>query len=193
MKNNDKQRRDRSPTRLCSSPNPPKTRPRHDSVKPPKSGGPHSTRQARLHQARTPSTHLHPRQGVASVTICPIVPRQPANSNPSPAQRGKTDGTLEREAYTEADVDTTYQGPYNPLQHTMSGHQRSVSQAGGPEKTYFEQQREVLIGEIAMVNKHPLALCRHVAFADASSQSFEHVLANINKLNRSLEAVTAVR
>ncbi|KAH7347885.1 DASH complex subunit Dad1-domain-containing protein [Plectosphaerella cucumerina] len=54
----------------------------------------------------------------------------------------------------------------------MSGHQRSVSQAGGPEKTYFEQQREVLIGEIAM--------------------SFEHVLANINKLNRSLEAVTAV-
>ncbi|OTB01019.1 hypothetical protein M426DRAFT_323802 [Hypoxylon sp. CI-4A] len=38
--------------------------------------------------------------------------------------------------------------------------------------TYFEQQREALIGEIAM--------------------SFEHVLANINKLNRSLEAVTAV-
>ncbi|KAK4122772.1 DASH complex, subunit Dad1, partial [Parathielavia appendiculata] len=40
------------------------------------------------------------------------------------------------------------------------------------EKTYFEQQREELIGEIAM--------------------SFEHVLANINKLNRSLEAVIAV-
>ncbi|CAH0022021.1 unnamed protein product [Clonostachys rhizophaga] len=40
------------------------------------------------------------------------------------------------------------------------------------EKTYFEQQREALIGEIAM--------------------SFEHVLANINKLNRSLEAVIAV-
>ncbi|CRK37471.1 hypothetical protein BN1708_001492 [Verticillium longisporum] len=53
-----------------------------------------------------------------------------------------------------------------------SYHQRSTSQTGGPEKTYFEQQREVLIGEIAM--------------------SFEHVLANINKLNRSLEAVTAV-
>ncbi|KAJ4169446.1 Dolichyl-diphosphooligosaccharide-protein glycosyltransferase subunit dad1 [Fusarium falciforme] len=43
---------------------------------------------------------------------------------------------------------------------------------GGHEKTYFEQQREALIGEIAM--------------------SFEHVLANINKLNRSLEAVIAV-
>ncbi|KAI9158422.1 DASH complex subunit dad1 domain-containing protein [Paramyrothecium foliicola] len=40
------------------------------------------------------------------------------------------------------------------------------------EKTYFEQQREALIGEIAM--------------------SFEHVLANINKLNRSLEAVITV-
>ncbi|RYP77898.1 hypothetical protein DL769_003309 [Monosporascus sp. CRB-8-3] len=40
------------------------------------------------------------------------------------------------------------------------------------EKSYFEQQREALIGEIAM--------------------SFEHVLANINKLNRSLEAVIAL-
>ncbi|KFH48673.1 DASH complex subunit-like protein [Hapsidospora chrysogenum ATCC 11550] len=40
------------------------------------------------------------------------------------------------------------------------------------EKTYFEQQREALIGEIAM--------------------SFEHVLASINKLNRSLESVIAV-
>ncbi|KAI1780891.1 DASH complex subunit Dad1-domain-containing protein [Hypoxylon cercidicola] len=50
--------------------------------------------------------------------------------------------------------------------------QRSASSMGTREKTYFEQQREALIGEIAM--------------------SFEHVLANINKLNRSLEAVTAV-
>ncbi|KAK2025619.1 DASH complex subunit Dad1 [Colletotrichum somersetense] len=58
----------------------------------------------------------------------------------------------------------------------MSSHQRSFShsqsQAGTKEKTYFEQQREELIGEIAM--------------------SFEHVLANINKLNRSLEAVITV-
>ncbi|KAK4102021.1 hypothetical protein N658DRAFT_404485, partial [Parathielavia hyrcaniae] len=52
--------------------------------------------------------------------------------------------------------------------------QRSTSAAGGTarEKTYFEQQREELVGEIAM--------------------SFEQVLANINKLNRSLEAVIAV-
>ncbi|CAK7230412.1 Dolichyl-diphosphooligosaccharide-protein glycosyltransferase subunit dad1 [Sporothrix curviconia] len=39
-------------------------------------------------------------------------------------------------------------------------------------KTFFEQQRELLLGEIAM--------------------SFEQVLANINKLNRSLEAVVTV-
>ncbi|KAK1639963.1 DASH complex subunit Dad1 [Colletotrichum phormii] len=58
----------------------------------------------------------------------------------------------------------------------MSSHQRtfshSQSQSGTREKTYFEQQREELIGEIAM--------------------SFEQVLANINKLNRSLEAVITV-
>ncbi|KAI6355669.1 hypothetical protein MCOR25_008113 [Pyricularia grisea] len=54
----------------------------------------------------------------------------------------------------------------------MSMHQRSLSAAAGREKTPFEQQREALIGEIAM--------------------SFEQVLANINKLNRSLEAVITV-
>ncbi|KAI0424970.1 DASH complex subunit Dad1-domain-containing protein [Xylaria sp. FL1042] len=63
----------------------------------------------------------------------------------------------------------------------MASHSRSTSVVGGStgagggatrEKTHFEQQREALIGEIAM--------------------SFEHVLANINKLNRSLEAVVAV-
>ncbi|OAL54274.1 hypothetical protein IQ07DRAFT_583571 [Pyrenochaeta sp. DS3sAY3a] len=41
-----------------------------------------------------------------------------------------------------------------------------------PEKTYYEQQREMLITEIA--------------------QSLELVLQNINKLNRSLEEVTQV-
>jgi len=40
------------------------------------------------------------------------------------------------------------------------------------EKSYFEQQRDVLLKEIGV--------------------SFEHVLANINKLNRSLEGVIAV-
>ncbi|KAJ4184505.1 Dolichyl-diphosphooligosaccharide-protein glycosyltransferase subunit dad1, variant 2 [Fusarium falciforme] len=59
---------------------------------------------------------------------------------------------------------------------------------GGHEKTYFEQQREALIGEIAMVCAW---LCWHVTGLTVG-QSFEHVLANINKLNRSLEAVIAV-
>ncbi|KAK0705099.1 DASH complex subunit Dad1-domain-containing protein [Lasiosphaeris hirsuta] len=54
----------------------------------------------------------------------------------------------------------------------MALQQRSASAAGAREKTYFEQQREELMAEIAM--------------------SFEHVLANINKLNRSLEAVVTV-
>ncbi|TVY50515.1 DASH complex subunit DAD1, partial [Lachnellula cervina] len=40
------------------------------------------------------------------------------------------------------------------------------------EKSYFEQQREALLQEIGV--------------------SFEHVLANINKLNRSMEGVIAV-
>ncbi|KAL7783027.1 DASH complex subunit Dad1 domain-containing protein [Trichoderma afarasin] len=39
-------------------------------------------------------------------------------------------------------------------------------------RAYFEQQREALIGDIA--------------------ESFEQVLGNINKLNRSLEAIIAV-
>ncbi|KAA8565501.1 hypothetical protein MFRU_006g00860 [Monilinia fructicola] len=47
----------------------------------------------------------------------------------------------------------------------------TINRATG-EKSYFEQQREILLGEIAV--------------------SFEHVLSSINKLNRSLEGVIAV-
>lgn len=43
---------------------------------------------------------------------------------------------------------------------------------GAPERSYYEQQRELLVTEIA--------------------QSLETVLQNINKLNRSLEEVTQV-
>ncbi|PHH89244.1 hypothetical protein CDD83_6435 [Cordyceps sp. RAO-2017] len=54
-----------------------------------------------------------------------------------------------------------------------SSYQRSGSAAEtAREKSYFEQQREALVGEIGL--------------------SLEHVLANINKLNRSLEAVITV-
>ncbi|RFU31426.1 hypothetical protein B7463_g4925, partial [Scytalidium lignicola] len=42
----------------------------------------------------------------------------------------------------------------------------------GTERSFFEQQRELLLKDIGI--------------------SFEHVLANINKLNRSLEGVIAV-
>ncbi|RAR09652.1 dash complex subunit dad1 protein [Stemphylium lycopersici] len=45
-------------------------------------------------------------------------------------------------------------------------------QEAAPPKTYYEQQREMLVTEIA--------------------QSLEVVLQNINKLNRSLEEVTSV-
>ncbi|CAG8975192.1 hypothetical protein HYALB_00004253 [Hymenoscyphus albidus] len=48
----------------------------------------------------------------------------------------------------------------------------STSQAPAGEKSFFEQQRELLLKDIGI--------------------SFEHVLANINKLNRSLEGVIAV-
>ena len=37
-----------------------------------------------------------------------------------------------------------------------SSYPRSSSATGTREKTYFEQQREALIGEIAMVRTHPL-------------------------------------
>lgn len=73
----------------------------------------------------------------------------------------------------------------------MASNPRPVSAAGGREKTYFEQQREALIGDIAMVRPAWCWCC--VAHVLILVQSFEHVLANINKLNRSLEAVTAVR
>lgn len=46
------------------------------------------------------------------------------------------------------------------------------SGGNGGEKTYFEQQREMLVGEVA--------------------QNLEAVLQNINKLNRSLEGIIAV-
>lgn len=60
-------------------------------------------------------------------------------------------------------------------------------------RAYFEQQREALMGEIAMVraNSLPPALVLTPS-PPAPAQSFEQVLANINKLNRNLEAVITV-
>ncbi|KAK8094936.1 DASH complex subunit Dad1-domain-containing protein [Apiospora hydei] len=91
----------------------------------------------------------------------------------------------------------------------MSTNQRPASAFGMArgEKSFFEQQRELLIGEIAMVRllffrcANPIAslslspVCRRETnprLNPPNKQNFEHVLANINKLNRSLEAVIAV-
>lgn len=65
------------------------------------------------------------------------------------------------------------------------------SSTGAPptgEKSFFEQQRELLLQEIGIVSLPP-----HQHRPELMGRkSFEHVLANINKLNRSLEGVIAV-
>ena len=65
-----------------------------------------------------------------------------------------------------------------------------------PEKTYFEQQREMLVGEIAQVRPPPRISNTHRCMLSqerlTALQSLELVLQNINKLNRSLEEITQV-
>jgi DASH complex subunit DAD1 len=71
-----------------------------------------------------------------------------------------------------------------------------------PSKTYYEQQREILVNEIAQVSTITrFSMERIAGFRISSfrlgcvltnSQSLEVVLQNINKLNRSLEEVTSV-
>jgi hypothetical protein len=54
-----------------------------------------------------------------------------------------------------------FNGQHTRNSNEMSQHQRSASamgaQSGAGEKSYFQQQREALIGEIAMVRNVPLA------------------------------------
>ena len=57
--------------------------------------------------------------------------------------------------------------------------------------SYFENQRALLVNDVAAVRLLS-AHCFHDAPAD-TVQSLENVLQNINKLNRSLEGVIAVR
>lgn len=77
-----------------------------------------------------------------------------------------------------------------------SGH-RGASVGPSRDKSYFEQQREALLGDIAMVRaahfpcSQPLS--RRLSRLMSHEQSFEQVLGNINKLNRSLESIIAVR
>jgi DASH complex subunit DAD1 len=72
----------------------------------------------------------------------------------------------------------------------------SASTSAPGERTYFETQRATLLGEIGVVR--PFTPPRQASSVIATCtqtntpQSLEHVLANINKLNRSLEGVIAV-
>lgn len=67
-------------------------------------------------------------------------------------------------------------------------------------KSFFEQQRELLLVDISTVQTHSsspsLTACLRGLLANQRTfcplKSFEQVLANINKLNRSLEAVVTV-
>lgn len=61
--------------------------------------------------------------------------------------------------------------------------------AGLVEKSYFEQQREVLVGEISIAS-HTGTFGR--AYKLTYNQSLERVLQNFNKLNRTLEGVIDV-
>ena len=69
------------------------------------------------------------------------------------------------------------------------------------EKSYFEKQREALVGEIAVVcpssslarnSSSPSSRLKTDYVCVCPLQSLEQVLQNINKLNRSLEGVIAV-
>lgn len=88
----------------------------------------------------------------------------------------------------------------------MASSHRGASVGPSRDKSYFEQQREALLGDIAMVFLLSFPFLRslqlrggqltspNLARADESfAQSFEQVLGNINKLNRSLESIIAVR
>ncbi len=91
--------------------------------------------------------------------------------------------------------------PPRANEQTMTSTHRSASMGPAREKTYFEQQREALLSDIGMVScclsTPPRAHCALLLLRYANSvvvwfQSFEQVLANINKLNRSLESIIAV-
>jgi DASH complex subunit DAD1 len=67
----------------------------------------------------------------------------------------------------------------------------SSTTAQPAEKTFFEQQREVLLKEIGVVSYQEWGEGAGCVVL-TRGQSFEHVLANINKLNRAMEGVIAV-
>lgn len=60
---------------------------------------------------------------------------------------------------------------------------------GAGDKEYFEQQRQLLINDVAAVS---LVMVVYLRAGLTLRKSLENVLQNINKLNRSLEGVIAV-
>jgi len=72
----------------------------------------------------------------------------------------------------------------------MSTNNRSQGAQG--EKTYFEQQRELVLQDVATVSTS-FSLSQHNKHMLRDIQNLEQVLQNMNTLNRSLESVIAVR
>ncbi|KAI4719820.1 hypothetical protein E4T48_03874 [Aureobasidium sp. EXF-10727] len=60
------------------------------------------------------------------------------------------------------------------------------------DKTYFEQQRELVLQDVATVRVLSPSSARDPTNSDANTQNLEQVLQNMNTLNRSLESVIAV-
>lgn len=78
----------------------------------------------------------------------------------------------------------------------MAWLQQTPGSGGRASPTVFEQQREELVREIAVVctNIYELpTLSAAATDANLFAQGMEQVLQNINRLNRNLESVIAVR
>ena len=60
------------------------------------------------------------------------------------------------------------------------------------EASYFEQQRAALVGEVAMVPTLPIFSTISHLYPNTVCKSLEHVLQNLNRLNRNLEGIIAV-
>lgn len=113
-------------------------------------------------------------------------------------QKVVADDWQERDAYllgarrAASRFEITFLNPHHQAGHETMSRPAQSSNGGSSDHSYFEQQRNILIGQIGEVRD------RHAAppfttRADTRDQSMEQVLQNLNKLNRSLEGMTAVR
>lgn len=67
----------------------------------------------------------------------------------------------------------------------------NLSTHGASSPTVFEQQREELVREIAVVSIH--LLHTYLVYCVNEPKGMEQVLQNINRLSRNLESAIAVR